>query len=192
MEQSDDQVRLLVPAEVINPLAGTSHHFLKVQAAPQRLVEPVGNGRCQHAENGNTDALPLHDGVGGHVGLSCMRVDDVGTKHGTLHLADPLVIDVVPGFHVVVAEGLCVVLQVVDDLCRDVRHVRLHIIIIVADGLSLQDVAVVQQHHGILAVLTAQLLDKRADACHRTGLVTIVEEVEGHERAMHVRRAHDV
>ena len=45
-------------------------------------------------------------------------------------------------FYVVVAKGLGVVLQVVDNLCGNIRLVSLDKISIVAGGLSLQDVAI--------------------------------------------------
>ena len=48
MEESYDDVGFLLLLQHLEPLAGTLDHLFKVQTSPQTLVEPVGNGWCQH------------------------------------------------------------------------------------------------------------------------------------------------
>ena len=49
VEQSDDDVGTLLFSQYGDPLLGTCHHLFKVHAAPQVLVQPVGDSRRQHA-----------------------------------------------------------------------------------------------------------------------------------------------
>ena len=88
--------------------------------------------------------------------------------------------------YVVVAKVLGVVLQVVDNLCGNIRRVSLNIVGIVARGLSLQDVAVVQQDD-VVAVALALTLEVGADSCHRTRHRTAFSKVVWEEGTMDVR-----
>ena len=90
-----------------------------------------------------------------------------------------------PRLDIVVAEGLSVVAEVVYDLGGHVGAVGLHVVVVVAGGLSLQYVAVVQQDE-VLAVLCALLLDVGTDACHRTLHGAALDEVVGEEDSVHV------
>ena len=79
MEESYDDVSFLLLFQYLNPVACTLEHFVKVQPRPQTLVQPVGNGRCQHTQYGNTNTLALNDCIGLDIGFTCVGVNDVGT-----------------------------------------------------------------------------------------------------------------
>ena len=89
-------------------------------------------------------------------------------------------------FHIVVAEGLGIVLQVVDDLCSDVGFVSLDVVGIIAGGLSLQNVAIVQQNQAV-AVGLALALEVGADTRHRSLHRAALREVIWEESPVDVR-----
>ena len=87
--------------------------------------------------------------------------------------------------YVVVAKGLGVVLQVVDNLCGDIRLVSLDKISLVAGGLSLQNVAILQQDD-VVAIALALALEVGADTCHCPLHGTALGEVVRKESSVHI------
>ena len=128
VEESQNEVGMFHLFNIFHPLACRLDHLLKCQSFPQTLVQPQGDGGCEQAQYGNLHAVTHDDGVGEHVGTSCLGVNDIGTQHRTLHILNPFVIDGMSCFHIVVAEGLCVVVHVVDYLCRNVGFVAGHVV----------------------------------------------------------------
>ena len=167
VEQTDDDIRLFILLHILHPIFGRGYHLVESQSAPQRFAQPVGNCRRHHTDDHHLYAVAIENGEWCHVGRSCGLVNDVGSQHGTVYVANPFVVNIMPRFHIVIAEGLCIVLHVVDDFGSDVLAVGLDIIGIVAHGLSLQDVAVVEQDD-ILAVFLAQVVYIGRYTCQRT------------------------
>ena len=150
MEETDDHVWVFVVLDVFHPFLGTRHHVLEAQSAPKVLCQPVGDGWGQHAEHCHLHALTLQDDVRFHVRLAGLRFDDVGTEHRTVEFLDPFVVNGMSRFNIVITKGLCVILQVVDHICRHVAFVGGDVVVIVASWLTLQDVAVLQQDQVVL------------------------------------------
>ena len=190
VEEPDDDVGLLLFTQDFHPFAGARNHLFETHARPQVLVQPVGNGGCQHAEDGDAHALALQHQVGLDVGLAAFQVDDVRTEDGAVQFLDPLVVHLVADLDVVVAEGLGVVLQVVHHLGSDVGLVGGHEVGVVAGGLALQDVAVLKENQPV-AHLLALALDVTAHAGHRARHGTALGEVVGKECSVDVGRLHD-
>ena len=63
MEQSDDDICFLFLFHDLHPLLGCGDHLVETQSAPDILREPVGDGRCDHAENGDAASVALDDRV---------------------------------------------------------------------------------------------------------------------------------
>ena len=185
VEQSDDDVGLLLLLHHAQPLARRAHHLLEAKPAPQVLAQPVGDGGREQADDGDARAATLQDGVGLEVGLVGLGVDDVGAQDGAVGGAHPFVVDPMARLHVVVANGLRVIAEVVDDLCRDVGAGRVHIVGIIVYGLALEDVAIVEQDD-VLAMLAAQLVDVCGHTSQRPSLGLAVDEVVGEEATVHV------
>ena len=185
VEQSDDDVGLLLLLHHAHPLARRAHHLLEAKPAPQVLAQPVGDGGREQADDCDARAATLQDGVGLEVGLVGLGVDDVGAQDGAVGGAHPFVVDPMARLHVVVANGLRVIAEVVDDLCRDVGAGRVHIVGIIVYGLALEDVAIVEQDD-VLAMLAAQLVDVCGHTSQRPSLGLAVDEVVGEEATVHV------
>ena len=180
MEESDDNIGFLLLFHDFHPALGCRHHLVETQPAPDVLRQPVGNGGGEHAEDSNAASVALDDGVRLQIRRARGCVDDVGTEHGTFDGSDPFVVDPVPGFHIVVADRLRVIAEIVDDLCGDVRLCGVDEIGVVAHGLSLEDVAVVEEQH-VLAILFTQFVHIAAHARHASGFRFAVEQVVGEE-----------
>ncbi len=128
-----------------------------------------------------------------HAGLAVLALllDDVGPEQGAAHLANPLVVDLVAGLHVVVAHGLGVVAHVVDDAGREVLVVGHDVVRPVDAGLPLQDVAVVDEQQSV-AVLLPLSVDVGAGPGERSLQWALLHEVVGEEVAVYVARLDDL
>ena len=150
MEETDHNIRVFLLLQLFHPVLGRSHHVLKAETAPEVFCQPVRDGRSNHAEDGNLHTLAVEDDIRFHVRSLGFGVDDVGTDHRTVEFLDPLVVNRMTGLNVVITKGLCVILQVVDHICRHVAFVGGDVVVIVASWLTLQDVAVLQQDQVVL------------------------------------------
>ena len=148
-------------------------------------MQPVGDGWCQQPQHGYAHALTLQHQVRLHVWLARLRVDDVGSEDRTMEVFQPFVIDGVARLHIMIAEQLCIIFQIVDDLCCYIGRIGLHEVRIVAGGLSLQDVAIVQQYQ-VLAKHFALLINISTDTSHCAPHGLALYEVIGKEGTVHV------
>ena len=71
-------------------------------------------------------------------------------------------------------------------MCRDVGLSRRHIVVIVADGLALQDVAIVEQKDVLCPILRPHPVNVGFYAGQRTRQVAAVDKVVGKETTVHV------
>ena len=185
MEHADHHIRLLVFLQVIHPIPCTCSHLLESQAAPDGFVQPVGDGRGNHTQDGNLHTLTFQDGIRSHIRLIGFGVNDIGSQHRTFHLTDPFVIDGMSCLHIMVAEGLCVIPHVVDDRSCDVGFVRLDAIIVIADGLTLKDVTVVDEDD-VLAIFLPKTVDVSTDSSQTALQGFTLHKAIGKEMSMHV------
>ena len=194
MEQSENQVGLLHILDILHPFLGAAGHLFKLHAFPYRLVQPVGNGGCQHTDDTDLHTVDVMRGVGLQSGIDALRIGlailvfflhDVRTQQRTAYLANPLVVHLMSGLDVVVAHRLCIVFHVVDHLCCQVHVLGHHVVRPVHTGLSLQYIAVVYQQQ-VVAVLLALLGDIGVGTgqCSVDGLV--VHEVPRKEMSVHI------
>ena len=197
MEEADDEVGLLHLLDILHPAACADNHILKLQPLPQALVQPGADGGSDHAEDGDLDGgrlmvdgggwkeISLNDGIGPYVGQAGLAVDDIGSNDRTLHLAHPLVVDLMARLHIVIAYGFHVVSHIVDDLCGQVLLIAHDVVRPVGAGLSLKDVAVVEEQQAV-AILLPLLLDIGVGPCRRAVQRTSVDKVIGEEVAVNV------
>ena len=157
VEEADDDVRTLHLLDVLHPSARAAHHLLKLQALPQALVEPAGDGWRQHAKDGYLHALALDHGIGTDIRQPSRCVDDVRTQHRAVHLAYPFVVDLMARLHIVIAHCLSIIAQVVHHAGSQVLFLRHDIVRPVHAGLSLQDVAIVDEQHTVAILLALAL-----------------------------------
>ena len=166
MEETEDKVGALYFLDILHPFLSAADHLFKLDALPDVLCEPVGDGRGEHADDGNLDAIDVVDrvrlearvdvfGVGRPVGAG---MDDVGAQQWTAHLTDPLVVNLMARLDIVVAYGLCIVLHIVDDPGSEVLVLRHHVVGPINAGLALKDVAIVDEQQILGAELIAFLI----------------------------------
>ena len=111
VEEADDHVRMLPILHLLDGSPCRGHHVVEAQSAPQILLQPTGDGWRDHADDRHLHlAVLAQHAIGQGVGLSRLRVDDVGSQNWRVALPDPFVIDPVARLHVVVAQRLCVIL----------------------------------------------------------------------------------
>ena len=144
MEQPYDNIRFFVSLDDGHPFLCARDHFFKSESAPQALVQPVRYGRSQHAEYGYFDTCTVEYGVWFKVRSVGVCVCHVCPQHRTFRFLYPLVIDGMPGFHIMVSDGLGIIFHIVDDTCGDVGLLWIHEVAVIAGRLSLQDITVVQ------------------------------------------------
>ena len=190
MEQSDDDICLLLFAQDLHPALRTGHHLFETHTRPEVLVQPVGNGGSQHAENSYAYALAFNDNIWLDIGFAALQVDDVRTDDGTVKFLNPFVVNLMSNLHVVVAESLGVVFHVIDDLSGNIGFVGGHEIGVVAGGLTLQDVTILKENQPI-AHLLALALEVTAHTGHCTAHVAALGEIIGKERSVNVGCLHD-
>ena len=163
VEESEDEVGLLVFFDVLHPLTGTLGHFLELHALPHLAIQPLWYGGRQHTDDADFYTVTYVDGVGLQAridvfvpGRAVLRtlLDDVGTQQGASHLSDPFVVDLVAWFDIMVAYGFGIVLHIVDHTCRQVLVFRHDVVRPVDAGLSLQDVAVVNEQQPVAIILS--------------------------------------
>ena len=136
-----------------------------MHAAPQVFLQPVGNGWSKHAENGNPHPLSFHYGVRFQIRFAGIVVYYIGSEYGAIDFFDPFVIDLVSGFDIMIADGLCVILHVVYGMYGSIRYFRVGVVAVEAGGLSLQYVSVVEQHN-VAFVFLPYFLHVVAHPCH--------------------------
>ena len=185
MEKPHYQVGVLVALQKIHPIACALHYRCETQSAPNRLGEPVGNGRCEHTQHSHLHALTVHDGVRHGVGKTGAAVKNVGTERWARHFARPLVVHGVARLHIVVAKRLCIVLHIVDYACRHIFLVGGNVVVIVTQRAALQNVAIVEQHHAIGSRL-AQVVHIGTHTSHRPVNCLAANKINGEKTAVHV------
>ena len=194
VEQAEDQVGALLLLDILHPFLGAAYHLLKLHALPYRLVQPVGDSGRQHADHADLHPVLIVHGVGLYPRIDVLRIGlavlgallhDVRTEQRTAYLSDPLVIHLVARLDIVVAHGLCVVAHIVDHAGREVLVVGHHVVRPVHAGLSLHDVAVVDQQQ-VVAILCAFLLNIGIGAHERSFQRRLLHEVIGEEMAVNV------
>ena len=79
-------------------------------------------------------------------------------------------------FHIVVAKGLGVVFHVVDHVGSHVGRLGVYIVEIVARGLSLQDIAIVNEDD-VVTIFFTQTFHVSAHTCQCAALGLTVDEV---------------
>ena len=171
--------------DISHPLARALHHVVEAQSLPQLFTQPARNGIGKHADDSYAHPASLDDGIRLEIGLLCACVDDICAQHGAACLANPFVIHAMSRLDVVVAYGLGIIAHIVDHLGGHIGYFGLHIVAIVAGGLSLQDVSRIEQNQTV-SILLSQLLDVCAHACQRAGLRLAVDEVVGKETTVYV------
>ena len=196
MEQTYQQVGLLLFLDVFHPFAGTCRHLLELHTLPYLLVQPTGNGRCQHAYDAYLHTVSDKGSVGLQVAVdvpwhSLVRLAallyDVGAQQRTAYLAHPLVVHLMARLHVVVANGFNIIFHVVDDAGSQIHLVRRYEVRPVHAGLSLHNVAIVYQQQ-VLPILLAFLFNIGISASQRPVDGLTLHEVPWKEIAMHVTR----
>ena len=190
MEKTDDHIGMLVGLYIAYPFLGSGYHILEAQSTPKILREPVGDGGREHTEDGDSHSSALDDGVGLQIGIARLGVDDVGSEQRKVECLMPGIIDGMARLHVVVADGLGVILQIFAHLCGDVGLCSVDKVGIVGQRLSLQDVAIVEQHH--VAAGLAQGIYISAHPCHRPILWLKGRVVVGEEATMHIAGLYNV
>jgi hypothetical protein len=190
MEKSDKEVDFFFLAQRLRPLACGGEHVVESQSAPQPLRQPIGYGGCYQSEDADFHAVALDNGIRFEIGFPGGKVDDVGPQRGAVQLGNPFVIDLVPGLHVVVADALRVVSQIVYHLGPDVVTERVEIVGVVRNRLSLQDVTVLEQDE-VLAVCGSLSFEIAAHACHRSGHWFPVDEIVWEKCPVHIRCLYD-
>ena len=154
MEDANHHVWLLVLLDMFHPFAGAGHHVLEMETAPEILCQPVRNSWSQHAEHGNLHTLAVQDNVWLDIRLASLSINDVGAQNWAVQLLDPLVVDCMAGLYIVITERLCIIFHVVDYIRSHVACLGVHIIIIIAGRLSLQNVSIFQEDYIVLIPLT--------------------------------------
>ena len=194
VEQADYQVRLLLLLDVFHPFACTGRHFLKLHALPRRSVQPIGYGRCQHADDTYLHAVLHVHRVGAQTVVDALRLGvaalrallhDVGPQQRTAHLANPLVVHLVARLYVVVAHRLRVITHVVDHPRCQVFVLRHHEVRPIDARLTLQYVAVVNQQQ-VVAILLTFLTDVAVGPHQRTLQRFTLRKVPRKEVPVHV------
>ena len=122
-----------------------------------------------------------------NIGFVCSGVDDVSSQDRAFYLFNPLIIYGMPRFDVVVAHRLRIILHVVHHRCGQVGHGGLNEIAIITRGLTLKNVAVVEQDN-VLAILLAHFVYIRTHSGQRTFLVAAVDKVVRKEASVYVAR----
>ena len=185
VKQSHDEVGVLVVVDEFYPILAALNDVVDAQAAVDARSKPVGDGRRQHAQHSNFHAFLVQYRVGFHIGGARCSVHNVGTQHGAFHLAHPLVVHGVSWLNVVVAHRLGIIAQVIHDLRRNILLGGVHIVVVVADGLPLQNIAIVEQYKAV-AQCGAQRVDIGAKSGYRACPWLAGDEVIWEKTPVHV------
>ena len=154
VEKTEEQVGLLDILNILHPLTGALHHILELHTFPDGVVEPVGNGGGKHAQHHNLDAIDLMNGIrlqsvvdmlGMSLSILEFFLHDVGTQKGATHFANPLVVNLMARLDIVITHSLGIILHIVDDLSSKVLILGHDIIGPIYTGLTLQNVAIVDE-----------------------------------------------
>ena len=160
-------------------------HFFKAHALPQVLGKPIGDCRCKKSQNCNLYSVLAYHLVRAQIGLAVVGSYYVCTKYRAFYLVYPLVIYRMSGLHIMISYGLCIVAKIVYDLCRNVCNVILHIVEVVARGLSLQYVAVIQ-HDEVVSVFFSHHAGVCTKSCQRAFCLLALYEVVRKEASVYV------
>ena len=185
VKETDDDIRLFIGLEIVHPFTGSRNHIYKGETAPQTLCQPVGDGWSYHSQHGNLHSAAVKYSIRLEIGLAGIGIDDIGCNNRAFHFLYPFVIHLMTRLDIVVAYGLCVVLEVVHHRGGYILSCSVDVVGIVRDRLPLQYVAIVEQYH-IVAMLLAQLLDITADTCHRPSHRPAVDVIVGEEAAVNI------
>ena len=129
---------------------------LEFHALPQVLRHPLRYAGGDHSEHCHAYAVAFDDGIGQEVGAAVVAAYGVCAEHGHPALPCPPVVDVVSGLDVVVSDGDGVVAHMVEHVGAEVCGGGVDEVVVVCRGLSLQDVAVVEQDDAVVAACQAQ------------------------------------
>ena len=120
MKQANYNVGVFVSFNVLYPISCAFGHFVETQAFPQMFVQPVWYCRRYESNDNNPYPVTFYYSVWLDVRLVGGCVDNVCTEHGAFYLPYPFVVHSMPGFYIMIADCLCVILHVVYNSCRNV------------------------------------------------------------------------
>ena len=128
------------------PFPGALDHVVKLQVRPKQFGQPIADVGRDQAKHGDAQAFAFQYDVGLEHWLSRASVDGIGAdpRHVEL-LRQPRFIDGRAGFDVVVANTQSVILQVIVRASDNVFRRRVNELVVIERGLSLQEVARVEQ-----------------------------------------------
>ena len=164
MEQADHQIRVLFFTDNLHPFACRLFHIIETQSFPQIFREPCRDGRGNHSQYHDLHALTFQHFVRSQMGLSRRCIYDVGTQHWEVTSGDPTVENGTSRFHVMVTHVAGIILHIIHHFRAKMGRHRIYIIIVIGSGLSLQNIAVIQQYQ-ILLILFALFLHERINPC---------------------------
>lgn len=147
VHDADDVVGLFFFLHSLDPLGRAVLDIFKLHAFPCLLRNPVGDGWCDEAEDGNLESLAVEHLVGWEVGLACGGINYVGSEDGETALLGVFVEDGFAHLYVVVAYDGDIVADIVADVGYLMAAVDAVCVEIVGCGLALQHVASVDEEH---------------------------------------------
>ena len=201
VEQSKEQIGLLLLLDILHPFLGAAYHLLKLETFPDGFVQPVRDGWCQHTDDTDLHTVLVMNRVGVntcidmfwlcYLSVLVFLLDDVSTQQRTTNLTDPFVIDLVSWFDIMVANGLSVILHVVDDGGSQILVLRHHIIRPVDTWLSLKDITIVNQQQ-VVAILLSLFINICIGTHECTFQGLLLHEVVREEMAVYIAGLDDL
>ena len=119
------------------------------------------------------------------MGLARSCFDDVGTQYREVAVVGPTVEHRTAHLHIVVAHVASIVAHEAQHFACQVARLLVDVVIVVGRGLSLQDIAVVEQQH-VVAILLAKALDIGMHTRQAAFHISTVDKVVGIETSMHI------
>ena len=126
------------------------------------------------------------------VGPAGARPDDVGSEDGEIQFLEPFVVDGMTRLDVVVAHGRHVITHIVQHAGGNVLLLGNHIVVIVGNGLPLENIPVVEQIDVFSAVFPPQFFYQGTDPRHGAASGLAGDEVVGEERTVNVRGLYEL
>ena len=185
MEQAYHHIGFFLLFQDGHIFAGCLFHIVEAQAFPQVLGEPGWDAWGNHAQYSYLDAIALKNLIGLEMGLARSCFDDVGTQYREVAVVGPTVEHRTAHLHIVVAHVASIVAHEAQHFACQVARLLVDVVIVVGRGLSLQDIAVVEQQH-VVAILLAKALDISMHSCQAAFHISTVDKVVGIEASMHI------
>ena len=137
MEQTNDNVWFLVLLYIFHPFASCFNHIIETHTAPNLWLQPVRNSWCEHTDNSYLNTIFVQNSIRLHIRLVSLGVNNIGTKHRTLHLTNPFVEHSVSWFNIMVTHALCIIVKIVNYLSSNILILGIDIVIEITCRLSL-------------------------------------------------------